>query len=118
VSRCAIPIGGFTLWEFSNEFRFQVSGPLSAAVFIDMSDVSPKTVRHSAQPAAPVDRVGARYETPVGPIRLDIGYRVQPAASARVQERGRRGEARSHRGLPPKIFGIPMAIAFGIGEAY
>jgi outer membrane protein insertion porin family/translocation and assembly module TamA len=26
-NRCAIPIGGFTLWEFSNELRFQVAGP-------------------------------------------------------------------------------------------
>ena len=24
-AKCSIPIGGFTLWEFSNEFRFGVS---------------------------------------------------------------------------------------------
>jgi outer membrane protein insertion porin family/translocation and assembly module TamA len=116
--RCSIPIGGFTLWELSNEIRFQVSGPLSAAVFVDMSDVSPKPSDIRLTHLHLSTGVGARYETPVGPIRLDIGYRVQP-----LQVLGFRNEVEVAQqdplaGLPPTLFGVPLAIAFGIGEAY
>jgi outer membrane protein insertion porin family/translocation and assembly module TamA len=117
-NRCSIPIGGFTLWEFSNEVRFQLTGPLSAAVFVDMSDVSPKPSDIRLTRLHLSTGVGARYETPVGPIRLDIGYRVQP-----LQVLGFANETDVARqdplaGLPPTIFGVPLAIAFGIGEAY
>jgi outer membrane protein insertion porin family/translocation and assembly module TamA len=117
-ARCAIPIGGFTLWELSNEVRFQVSGPLSAAVFVDMGDVSPQPSDIRLTHLHLSTGIGARYETPVGPIRLDVGYRVQP-----LQVLGFRNEADVLKqdplaGLPPTLFGIPVAIAFGIGEAY
>jgi len=62
--------------------------------------------------------VGARYETPVGPIRLDIGYRIQP-----LQVLGYRSESDAHdadptEGPQPTILGLPVAISIGIGEAY
>ncbi|HMI85804.1 MAG TPA: BamA/TamA family outer membrane protein, partial [Polyangiaceae bacterium] len=115
---CAVPIGGFTLWEFSSELRIAVTGPLSAAVFVDMGDVSPQTSDLRFQRLHLSSGVGARYDTPVGPIRLDIGYRIQP-----LQVLGFRNEDDVARqdpvaGLPPKLLGIPVAIAFGIGEAY
>ncbi len=34
---CAISIGGFSLWELSNELRVNITGPLSAATFCDQS---------------------------------------------------------------------------------
>jgi outer membrane protein insertion porin family/translocation and assembly module TamA len=116
--RCAIPIGGFTLWEFSNEVRFQVTGPLSAAVFVDMSDVSPKPSDIRLTYLHLSTGVGARYETPVGPIRLDIGYRVQPLQVLGFRNEDDVAQQDLLAGLPPKMFGIPLAIAFGIGEAY
>jgi outer membrane protein insertion porin family/translocation and assembly module TamA len=117
-SVCAVPIGGFTLWEFSTELRFQVTGPLSAAVFVDMGDVSPRTSDLRFGRLHMSSGVGARYDTPVGPIRLDIGYRIQP-----LQVLGFRNEDDVARqdpvaGRPPKLLGVPIAIAFGIGEAY
>ncbi len=117
-SSCAIPIGGFTLWEFSNELRFQVTGPLSAAVFVDMSDVSPKPSDIRLTHLHLSTGVGARYETPVGPIRLDVGYRVQPLQVLGFSNEDDVAKQDPVAGLPPKIFGIPLAIAFGIGEAY
>src|SRR5690606_19368102 len=36
---CSIPLGGQTLWEASLEFRFTISGPFTAALFCDASDV-------------------------------------------------------------------------------
>jgi len=115
---CAIPIGGFTLWEFSNEVRFQISGPLSAAVFVDMSDVAPKTSDLRLTHLHLSSGVGGRYDTPVGPIRLDIGYRIQPLQVLGFRNEDDVGKQDPVEGVPPKLFGIPLAIAFGIGEAY
>jgi outer membrane protein insertion porin family/translocation and assembly module TamA len=122
---CSIPIGGFTLWEFSNELRFGVNGPLSGAVFCDMGDVSPHELSIRLDHMHLSCGLGARYDTPVGPIRLDIGYRVQP-----FQVLGFANETDAYHGDPangfqPTLFGgssgsggIPVAIAIGIGEAY
>jgi len=111
VARCAVPLGGFTLWEASTELRFPVSGPLSMATFCDASDVSPKRgnirLRHLHLSCG----LGARYDTPVGPIRLDVGYRVPglqvPSGTDPREETD-----------PGDFFGIPLALAFGIGEAF
>jgi outer membrane protein assembly factor BamA len=116
--QCSVPIGGFTLWELSNEIRFSFFDPLSAAVFCDMSDVSAQISDIRLSHLHLSCGAGARYETPVGPIRLDVGYRIQP-----LQVLGFRNEDDVARrfpseGLPPKLFGVPIAIAFGIGEAY
>lgn len=108
---CSVPIGGFSLWELSVELRFAIVGPLLAATFCDASDVAPErgTVRldhpHLSCGA------GLRYDTPVGPIRLDVGYRI-PGAQV-LEDTDPRVE-----GDPGTIFGAPMAISFGIGEAY
>ena len=115
---CLISIGGFTLWELSNELRFNVVGPFSAATFCDMSDVSPHPGNVRLDHMHLSCGLGARYETPVGPIRLDVGYRVQP-----FQVLGSANEAEVYskdhsEGIQPTLFGVPVAIAFGIGEAF
>jgi outer membrane translocation and assembly module TamA len=125
---CSVPIGGFTLWEFSNEFRFDIKGPLSAATFCDMGDVSPHILGQGQ--AFRLNHlhlscgVGVRYDTPVGPIRLDIGYRIQPLQVIGYKNEIAAFNADPSNGLQPTFFGgtsydgIPVAIAIGIGEAY
>lgn len=128
-SNCSVPIGGFTLWEFSNELRFDVKGPLWGATFCDMGDVSPHEL---GQPQAiRLDHLhlscglGARYDTPLGPIRLDIGYRIQPLQVLGYANETAAYHADPSNGLQPTFFGgsslgsgIPIALAIGIGEAY
>lgn len=106
---CLLPTGGLSLWELSAELRFTISGPFSTAVFCDAGDVSP------FQTSIRLDRphlscgAGARYDTPVGPIRLDVGYRIpglQYPKNASFEQ------------APQDILGVPIAIAFGIGEAF
>jgi outer membrane protein insertion porin family/translocation and assembly module TamA len=47
----------------------------------------------------------------VGPIRLDIGYRI-PGLQVP-------GDAANHdKQQPAALFGAPIAISFGIGEAF
>jgi outer membrane protein assembly factor BamA len=108
---CRTPTGGFTLWEASAEVRINVSGPLSVATFCDASDVSPRQtdirLDHLHLSCGP----GARYDTPVGPIRFDIGYRIPG-----LQVLG--GLTPDERVPNTFIGGIPIAVAFGIGEAF
>ena len=106
---CSLPTGGRSLWEASAEVRYVLSGPVSVAAFCDAADVSPFTL--DLRPDRPHLSCGAggRYDTPVGPIRLDIGYRIPglqaPKGAAFERE-------------PDKLLGLPVALAFGIGEAF
>lgn len=125
---CSSPIGGFTQWEASAELRAAVSGPFGVAFFCDAGDVSqyvfpdPGSLRinylHMSCGA------GVRYDTPVGPVRLDIAYRIPG-----LQLVGYPNEAAALAhdptfGAPPTLFssskfkGLPIGIAFGIGEAF
>jgi outer membrane protein insertion porin family/translocation and assembly module TamA len=109
---CLRPLGGLTLWEASLEVRFAIVGPLRAATFLDASDVSREvaTIRFNFPHLSP--GFGLRYGTPVGPIRLDVGYRLPFA-----QEVGE-AELRPQEGDPDDVFGLPIAIHFGLGEAF
>ena len=84
---CSSPVGGFTQWEASAELRIATSGPWRGVVFCDAGDVSQFVLFHK-YPSNLEARalrfnylhmscgVGARYDTSVVPIRLDIGYRI------------------------------------------
>lgn len=117
-THCFLPVGGMTLWELQNEVRFDVSGPLSAAVFCDMSDVSPYENDIRLDHLHLSCGAGAAYDTPVGPVRLDVGYRVQPLQVLGYRNETAAAEADPVNGLQPTILGIPIAIAIGIGQAY
>jgi outer membrane protein insertion porin family/translocation and assembly module TamA len=108
--RCRTPTGGFTLWEGSVEVRYAVAGPLSIATFCDASDVSPQTNDFRFDHLHLSCGAGGRYDTPAGPIRLDIGYRLpglQVLGGLTPDERA-----------PDTLLGIPIAVHIGIGEAY
>jgi outer membrane protein insertion porin family/translocation and assembly module TamA len=116
--QCFLPAGGFTLWELQNEVRFDISGPLSAAVFCDMSDVSPheNDLRFSYLHLS--CGIGAAYDTPVGPIRADIGYRVPPLQIIGYKTEQDAASADPVNGIQPTIFGQPIGLAIGIGQAF
>jgi outer membrane protein insertion porin family/translocation and assembly module TamA len=106
---CNLPLGGFTLWEASLELRYPISGAFSGAFFVDTADVSPKPVNFRLNRPHLSVGVGFRYDTPVGPIRLDAGYRV-PGLQAPADA--------TDEGVPATLFGQPIALSFGIGEAF
>jgi outer membrane protein insertion porin family/translocation and assembly module TamA len=108
--RCRTPTGGFTLWEASAEIRYAITGPLSIATFCDASDVSPRQNDFRFDHLHLSCGGGGRYDTPAGPIRLDIGYRIpslQVLGGLTPDERS-----------PDTLLGIPIAVHIGIGEAY
>ncbi len=115
---CLIPIGGFTLWEASAEVRFDIGGPFGVAVFCDTGDVSPDPFNLRFRYLHMSCGAGARYDTPVGPIRLDVGYRIQPLQVIGFRNETAVFNANPTYGNQPTILGIPIAVAFGIGEAF
>jgi outer membrane protein assembly factor BamA len=115
---CLIPIGGFTLWEASVEMRFDIAGPLGVALFCDSGDVSPNTFDLRFGNLHMSCGAGARYDTPVGPIRLDLGYRIQPLQIIGFRDERAAFAHDNTYGDQPRIFDIPMTASFGIGEAF
>jgi len=67
----AKPLGGEAMLEASIEARYRVWGPLTAAAFIDAGSVGAQ-FRSTATVFTP--GIGIRYLSPVGPIRVDLGY--------------------------------------------
>jgi outer membrane protein insertion porin family/translocation and assembly module TamA len=114
---CIRPTGGFTLWEASLELRFPISGPVNMVAFADASDVT----RDVGEIRFDVPHLsvgpGLRYMTPVGALRLDIGYRVPGLqqigqANLDVEEGGN---------TVGTLFGIPwlpVALNIALGEAF
>ena len=118
-SQCSIPIGGFTLWEASAEVRFDISGPFGAATFCDMGDAAPGEVQIRLSHLHLSCGAGARYDTPVGAIRLDLAYRIQPLQVLGYKDEAAAYDADPLNGAPqPTFFGIPIAFSFGIGETF
>lgn len=105
---CDLPLGGFTIWEASLELRFPITGPLTSAVFADASDVAPYLVRFRFDRPHFSVGVGIRYETPVGPVRFDLGLRVP----------GLQAPSGPDEGEPVETLGLPIAASFGIGESF
>jgi len=77
------PIGGRTLVETSVELRRAIVGNLGGALFADAGQVGLRDDR------LPIDDLqvgvgfGVRYKSPVGPIRIDLGFPLdRPAGDA------------------------------------
>lgn len=110
-ARCAIPLGGYTLWELSLELRYPIFDPLGGTVFCDASDVAAQQATFRFDHPHLSCGLGLRYDTPIGPVRLDVGYRIPGAQFPSSTDPRTEGD-------PGTIFGAPIAIAIGLGEAF
>ncbi|MGK4007718.1 POTRA domain-containing protein [Sorangium sp. So ce1036] len=115
-----VPTGGRLLWETSLELRLRLGESFGTAIFADAGDVTrelslfrdpgPQRIHLSAG-------VGLRYETPVGPLRLDVGYRVPCMQVLGVCDVEDVDAFRDEN--PGKLFGVlPVAVNLAIGEAF
>ncbi len=109
------PTGGLTLWESALELRLSFTENLGAILFLDGSDVRSGVVDLGFNRPHLSGGVGLRYATPVGPVRLDIGYRI-PCA----QVIGECDELKI--GFDAALFGYtgdyPIVTTIAIGEAF
>jgi surface antigen Omp85-like protein/surface antigen-like variable number repeat protein len=111
-SNCFLPLGGLSLWEASLELRLQLSDTVSFVPFVDASNVTRQKGRLNFKEPHPSTGAGLRYDTPVGPLRLDVGYALPPTAFGVSDWRD--------WGVRPDFLGLDLPIAFNIafGEAF
>jgi outer membrane protein assembly factor BamA len=103
LSGAGLPIGGNSFVNFSTELRFPLVGKIGAVVFLDGGNVwtnpwdfNLNDLRYDVGP-------GLRYNTPVGPLRLDVGWQLNTIPGLLVE------------GEPQKR---PLRIHFSIGQAF
>ncbi len=78
LSTSGLPIGGNSLVEASSELRATVKGSFGGALFVDAGNVWENEKAISLADLRVSVGTGVRYITPVGPLRFDIGYQLNP----------------------------------------
>jgi outer membrane protein assembly factor BamA len=79
------PSGGSALLEGSVELRFPVWGDnLDGATFMDFGQVWSSSRDFRLDDLEFTPGLGVRYQTPVGPVRVDLAYRASGAQNLRV----------------------------------
>jgi outer membrane protein insertion porin family len=68
------PLGGSSLLEGSVELRFPLTDSVSGALFVDFGNVWSTPFTYRLDDLRYAVGPGIRYLTPVGPLRLDIGF--------------------------------------------
>jgi len=103
LSGSGLPLGGDSMFLISEELRTTLRGNWGAVAFVDAGNVwtDPLTLdfgelRYAIGP-------GLRYQTPVGPFRLDLGYQLNPIPGLLVN-----GQPQTRR----------WRIHFSIGQAF
>ena len=119
-----VATGGLTLWEGSIELRAPIVGPLGTVFFLDGSNISPSVAQFDFSAPHLSAGFGLRYDTPVGPARLDLGVRIPCAQKlgncSPVYDPSNidKGALSSTEGQAGTILGLPVAISIAIGEAF
>jgi outer membrane protein insertion porin family/translocation and assembly module TamA len=73
-----LPIGGNSMVAFSSELRAPLQGSLGAVLFVDGGNVWADSFGIQLRDLRYAVGSGLRYQTPVGPIRFDVGYQLNP----------------------------------------
>lgn len=72
----ALPVGGNGLALVNLEYRFPIFGPVGGTVFTDWGQVWRDWRDFDPDELRPGAGVGARYQSPIGPLRLDVGFKL------------------------------------------
>lgn len=78
LSAAGLPLGGFSLLEASLELRGRVWNSLGLVVFGDAGNVWRGTWEYRLSDLRYDVGPGLRYLTPVGPLRADLAYQLNP----------------------------------------
>jgi outer membrane protein assembly complex protein YaeT len=103
LSAFGFPIGGFSNLELSSEVRLPVWDKLGAVGFVDAGNVWEGARDFDLRDLRVAVGPGLRYLTPIGPIRFDVGFQLNPIDGLLVN-----GEEQKR----------PLRLHFSIGQAF
>ena len=96
LSGAGLPIGGSSFLDFSTELRIPIWNKIGGVLFLDGGNVwgnpfdfNLNDLRYDVGP-------GLRYETPIGPLRFDLGYQLNQIEGLRVNREGKNRRFRLH----------------------
>jgi outer membrane protein assembly factor BamA len=121
------PLGGASLLEGSVELRFPIWRQIGGAAFVDGGLVGASRLGDLAKAnGAVTPGAGIRYQSPVGPIRVDVGYNPVVADSLPVYTERKNAQGQSEivrldkRYLyqPATSFFDRLTFHFSIGQAF
>jgi len=97
------PIGGLSMLEGSAEVRVPLKGKFGAVAFFDFGNVWREAKNFDMGDLRYAVGPGLRYQTPIGPARLDVGYQLNPIEGLLID-----GEPQKRR----------IRIHFSVGQAF
>jgi len=87
-----VPSGGRGMFGFNLEIRQELNALIDGfgiAVFFDGGQIWDSKVDRGIRPIQFGTGGGLRYQSPIGPVRLDIGYKINPTQQDLNVYRGR-----------------------------
>lgn len=78
ISPSGFPIGGNAEVVLNAELRLALFGPFGMTAFLDAGNVFPRTGDLDLTNLRAAAGFGLRYQSPVGPIRIDLGFNLDP----------------------------------------
>ena len=87
ISQTGFPLGGNGIVIVNGELRVKVFGALQAVGFIDAGNVFALASDLDFTNLRPAAGFGIRVASPIGPVRLDLGFNLDPKEFAGVPEK-------------------------------
>jgi outer membrane translocation and assembly module TamA len=78
LSASGLPIGGDSMLAFTGELRAMVRGNFGGVLFLDGGNVWADAFGYKLGDLKYAVGPGLRYQTPIGPIRFDVGFQLNP----------------------------------------
>jgi outer membrane protein insertion porin family len=100
IDQNGFPIGGNAVAILNAELRVPIVGGLGLVGFIDTGNVFARTSDLDVREFRSAGGFGVRYRSPVGPIRIDMGFKIR------------------RRELVPGTLESPFAVHISLGQAF
>jgi outer membrane translocation and assembly module TamA len=79
ISPSGFPTGGNGEIVLNAELRMALFGPFGVTTFLDAGNIFPRAGDLDLTDLRSAAGVGLRYDSPVGPLRLDLGFNLDPS---------------------------------------
>ena len=89
INKDGFPLGGNALVIFNGELRMPVWRGLGVVGFVDTGNVFARATDIDLGELRSAVGLGVRYKSPVGPIRVDLGFKVHPQTFVETDAQGR-----------------------------